>query len=251
MAPLSMVGQRREEIGMIALEEFVRAFENVTSGSEVEPLLVDIAGQVGAANIAYMADGKMVRDQCDPTRFVTYSDEWESRYFEREYIKIDPVALGVSRQLPFDWNTVASSASTRWLFLEAESFGVGRQGISVPLRGDAGERALITLTSFHSDREWQARRWRYQALIAGFAPYLHHLARTLREAHPKPIELSQRQRQCLELYGRGNTPKQIAAWLGISDTMVREHLHRARQKLRSATIPSAVTAAAKLNIIEV
>ncbi len=236
---------------MIALPEIVRRLEEIKSADEISSILMEISGEIRAANIAYMAEATASAPGNEPIRFVTYSKEWERRYLDRGYLKIDPVAGGISKTLPFDWQTVASITSLRWLFAEAESFGVGRQGVSIPMRGATGERALVTLTSFHSNREWQTRRWRYQALISALAPYLHEFAFALSECKPDHIFLSHRQRQCLELYGRGCAPKQIAARLGISSSMAREHLHCARRKLGSLTVSSAVLRASRLNMVDV
>lgn len=236
---------------MAVLQDAVRELEKIEFDFEVEPVLCGIARQIGAANIAYMADPGLAGSERDTVMFVTYSKEWEKRYFDREYIEIDPIAQGVDSSLPFDWHYAAKKESTRWLFMEAESFGVGRQGVSVPIRGDAGERALLTLTSFHSAREWRAKRWSYQAFISGLAPYLHQLAYRLGKLQPPQIALSERQHQCLELYGRGNTPKQIAAQLGVSGSMAREHLHCARQKMGCRTISAAAIKAAHLRIVKV
>jgi len=236
---------------MIALQEIVRRLEEIKSEDEITSTLAGIAKGLRVANIAYMAEVCTSIPSNGPIRFVTYSKEWERRYFDRGYLKIDPVACGISKTLPFDWQAVANTPSLRWLFSEAERFGVGRQGVSIPMRGATGERALITLTSFHSNREWRTRRWRYQTLISALAPYLHEFAFVLHECQPDRIFLSDRQHQCLELYGRGCAPKQIAARLGISSSMAREHLHCARRKLGSLTLSSAVLRASRLNIVDV
>lgn len=235
---------------MIALQEVVRKLEDIRSENDIPSALLEIAKESRAANIAYMAEIASTLDE-ELIRYITYSKEWESRYFDREYLRIDPVADGINRKLPFDWQAVAGTASLHWLFAEAESFGVGRQGVSVPMRGASGERALITLTSFHSNREWETRRWRYQAFVSAFAPYLHEFALLLHHREPRNIRLSYRQRQCLELYARGYAPKQIAAHLGISSSMTREHLHCARRKLGSLTLSSAVLRASRLNLVHI
>ncbi|MFN4205329.1 MAG: autoinducer binding domain-containing protein [Agrobacterium albertimagni] len=235
---------------MIVLQEAVRRLEDIKSESEIPSVLMEISTESGAANIAYMADTALTcRDE--PIRYVTYSRDWEGRYFDRGYLRIDPVADGINRKLPFDWQAVASTASLRWLFAEAESFGVGRQGVSVPMRGASGGRALITLTSFHSSREWEQRRWPYQAFVSALAPYLHEVAFLLHDREPRRGCLSHRQLQCLELYARGYAPKQIAAHLRISSSMTREHLHCARRKLGSLTLSSAVFRASKLDLLNV
>jgi len=236
---------------MAMLQEAIKELEGIEFDSEVEGVLREIARHIGAANIAYMAAPHSAEPGRDTVRFVTYSKEWEKRYFDREYIEIDPIARGVDNSLPFDWHSATKMESIRWLFMEAESFGVGRQGVSVPIRGDAGERALLTLTSFHSAREWRAIRWNYQAFISALAPYLHQLAYRLKNLQPTQIVLSVRQHQCLELYGRGNTPKQIAAQLGVSGSMAREHLHCARRKMGCRTISAAAVKATNLKIVQI
>jgi DNA-binding CsgD family transcriptional regulator len=217
---------------MIALQEIVGRFEAIKLEQEIAPLLSEIAGELRAANMTYAAEISAPAPHDSPIRFITtYSKEWESRYLQKGYLHVDPVPLGIDSPLPFDWQTAAGADAARWLFREAESFGVDRQGVVVPIRGKAGRRALVTLTSFHSDREWQTARWRYQTLMAALAPYLHELSLALHRPQPDHICLSDRQRQCLELFGRGEAPKQIAARLGISGSMTRQHLSLARRKL--------------------
>lgn len=235
---------------MIVLQDAVRRLENVKFENQIQSVLMEISTEIDAANIAYMSDTASMHAD-DPIRYVTYSREWEGRYFDRGYLRIDPIADGINRKLPFDWQAVAGRTSLRWLFAEAESFGVGRQGVSVPLRGASGERALITVTSFHSSREWEQRRWRYQAFVSALAPYLHEVAFLLHAQERRQVRLSHRQRECLELYARGYAPKQIAAHLKISSTMAREHLHCARRKLGSLTLSSAVFRASKLGLLNV
>lgn len=237
---------------MIELQEIVRRLEGVKFEQEIAPILGEIAGELRAANMTYAAETDAPTASNSPIRFITtYSKEWEGRYLSRGYMQIDPVPLGISSPLPFDWQTAGGAAAARWLFREAESYGVGRQGVVVPIRGKAGRRALITLTSFHSDREWRTTRWGYQTLIAAVAPYLHELSFALYRVQPDHLFLSERQRECLELFGRGDTPKQIAARLGISGSMARQHLHLARRKLGSLTVSSAALKAANLNIVDI
>lgn len=237
---------------MIELQEIVRRLEGVKIEQEIAPILGEIAGELRAANMTYAAETEPPTLGSNPVRFITtYSKEWERRYLAEGYMHIDPVPLGIGNPLPFDWQTARGAAAVRWLFREAESYGVGRQGVVVPIPGKAGRRALITLSSFHSDREWRTARWRYQTLIAAVAPYLHELSFVLYRTQPDHLFLSERQRECLELFGRGDTPKQIAARLGISGSMARQHLHLARRKLGSLTVSSAALKAANLNMVDI
>lgn len=237
---------------MLKLQEIVQRLEQVKFEQDIAPIFGEIANALGAANITYAAEtGAPTSRDCLISFITTYSTEWVSRYLNKGYMQIDPVPLGIGRPLPFDWQATANAASMRWFFQEAESFGVGRQGVVVPIRGKAGRRALITLTSFHSDREWQTSRWCYQTCMSALAPYLHELVFALHRIQSDRACLSERQQQCLELYGRGKTAKQIAARLGISGSMTRRHLHHARRKLGSLTMSSAVLKAAQHDLIDI
>ena len=66
-----------------------------------------IAAAIGVAHISYI---RFTSDKSSDTSMLTaaltYSREWQLRYFFKEYMKIDPViAHGRNAVLPFDWQT--------------------------------------------------------------------------------------------------------------------------------------------------
>ena len=127
-------------------------------------------------------------------------------------------------------------------FAEADRFDVGRQGITLPVRGAGGERALFTVTANMSMREWEQRRTGYMKEFQMIAHYMHDRIVELsgyRDTTPKPA-LSPREMTCLEFAARGATVKQIAASLGITDRAVRLFLTSGCAKLDCATIPQAI-----------
>ena len=86
----------------------------------------------------------------------SYSPEWQQRYLEQEYLRIDPVIQGCYQRFhPVDWKQLDWSGKAVKDFLkEAMSYGVGRQGYSIPLRGPNGQFALFTVNHECSDEEW-------------------------------------------------------------------------------------------------
>ena len=75
-----------------------------------------IATEISVRHIAYLrlASNKST-DSSLLTAIVTYSPEWQARYFLKQYINIDPVfAYGSNALLPFDWEVVPrDTASSR------------------------------------------------------------------------------------------------------------------------------------------
>jgi DNA-binding CsgD family transcriptional regulator len=173
---------------------------------------------------------------------------------ERDYFRIDPVVRsGRGGFLPIDWADVDHSVEAGHFFSEAERYGVGRNGVSMPIRGKQGERAIFTVTSDTSSREWRSLRLRYMRDFQLIGHFVHDRALDLAgSAAPPPLRKpSARELECLQAFGRGRPPKRIAADLGISESAVRLYLHSIRRKLGSATITQAVAAALKLAIVDV
>lgn len=92
-----------------------------------------------------------------PFYCTTYPEEWTSVYLDRNYFEIDPV-IDLSRTgfLPVDWSNIdRRSPRARSFFKEAVSFDIGRQGLTIPVRGPGGERSLFSATSNLPRSEWR------------------------------------------------------------------------------------------------
>lgn len=80
-----------------------------------------------------------------------YSQEWQSDYFERDYLAIDPVIRRAkSLKRAFTWSGKQESPplakAERSFFAHAADFGI-RSGITVPIKAAYGSIALFTLAS--------------------------------------------------------------------------------------------------------
>lgn len=71
----------------------------------------------------------------------------------------------------------------------------------------------------------------------------------LKNVSKKPV-LTKRQNQCLQLAAAGLTARSIAKRLGITERMVRTHLHEARVRLEAHSTAEAVYNALKQDILD-
>jgi DNA-binding CsgD family transcriptional regulator len=230
------------------------AIERADSVDKLSAVLTDLRDESGLAHLVYHAVHVPAFDKSNPLLLLTYDDAWVKRYVERDYFQIDPVVVaGRKGFLPIDWLTVEHHTNeARHFFAEAESYGVGRHGFTLPIRGPAGERALFTITTNATDEYWH--RWRFTDLrdFHLLAHYFHDRAMRLaclRDDHVmRP--LSVREKQCLESLIQGRAPGQTAAVLGLSVSAVHAHLRTARRKLACATLEQAIAKAIRFDLVQ-
>ncbi|WKL27450.1 LuxR C-terminal-related transcriptional regulator [Sinorhizobium meliloti] len=137
-------------------------------------------------------------------------------------------------------------------FRQADGFGVGRHGVTIPVRGPKGERSLFTATSSLRETMWRRLRSDCMSDLQVISHYLHDKALTLSGLRDNAgvRGLSPRERQCLEMVAQGKLPKQIAPALQISESAVRLYLRSTKRKLGVATTAHAINRAAVLELID-
>ncbi|MBX5242347.1 LuxR family transcriptional regulator [Rhizobium sp. NLR22b] len=189
----------------------------------------------------------------NPLLMLTYPPEWVKQYLARDYFSIDPVVrLGQRGFLPVEWSASKwDSGRAHGFFKEAMAFGIGQQGVTLPVRGPHGERSLFTITSNQPASYW--RRFRMDSMrdLQFLAHHLHDRAMILsglRKTADFP-QLSRRELQCLDMTASGLMAKQICARLSISVSAVQLYLASARRKLTVATTSEAVAKATALELI--
>ncbi|MBB1093364.1 autoinducer binding domain-containing protein [Rhodopseudomonas palustris] len=231
-----------------------QAIERATSTDELSALLHDWRDQMGLTHLVYHATSIPALGQSNALLLFTYDNAWVRHYTERDFFRIDPVVkAGTKGFLPIDWlNVEHQTKETRQFFAEAESYGVGRHGFTLPIRGPAGERALFSINADVPDEHWY--RWRFAYLRDVYLPaqYFHDRAMRLSGLRDERVlrPLTHREKQCLESVVRGHAPGQIASSLSLSLSAVHAYLRAARLKLECATVEQAVAKAIRLDIIQ-
>jgi DNA-binding CsgD family transcriptional regulator len=138
------------------------------------------------------------------------------------------------------------------LFSEASAAGVGRQGLTIPVRGPTnGLWALFTVTSDESDADWSSRRHELMRDLVHVAHYVHQRAYEL-HAEDAPIDLNaitKREIEALEWSAEGKSISDIAILMRISSETVKAHLDSARFKLQALNRVHAVSKAIRGGLI--
>jgi len=236
------------------LDEARRAIERAADVDGLFKVLFALRDEGGLAHLVYHATSVPASGKVNPLLLPTYDDAWVRRYFAHNYFSIDPVLTAGQRGfLPIDWMTVEhSSKEARHFFKEAESYGVGRHGFTLPIRGLAGERALFTITTNATDEHWH--RWRFSHLrdFHLLSHYFHDRAMRLAGLRSENVlrPLSPREKQCLKSLIQGRAPGQVADILGLSLSAVHAYLRKARQKLECNTIEQAIAKVIRLDIVQ-
>jgi DNA-binding CsgD family transcriptional regulator len=209
----------------------------------------DIVDRYGLQTVAYFASNIPRIAEHEPYLAVTYSPEWVDHYKRSGYEMIDPVlAKGFSSILPVDWSEIGmGDRKYKKLFGEANEFGVGRQGLTIPVRGRHGERALFTITTQDSDAEWRAKlKWMMRD-FQSIAHHFHQLVLRVEGVKLDEVVLAPREIDCLRWAACGKTTNDIAAILLISPRTVEHYLNQAKMKLDATNITQAVTKAMALS----
>lgn len=233
--------------------KIVELTDAATSERDLQGIIEKIVELYGLRHVVY--HGSQAGDELTtaPILLCTYDKNWIDRYFECQYFRIDPVVRFASEHfLPIDWSELPSNTpAVRRFFGEAHEHGVGRNGMTIPVRGPCGERALFSITSDVSNRRWQRDRMRYARELQVFAHCFHNRAVVFHSAnHDHSITpLSRREKQCLQRLAQGRAPKQIAADLQISESAVGSYIASARRKLKCMNRNHAISRATRLGLI--
>ncbi len=236
-----------------AFLDTVDELRTLGASADVAVALKIITERYGLKHTAYLAHSLPGRSHKDPFIAVTYSSDWIKRYSDLRYVRHDPVvAAGLSSIMPIDWHDVdRSGVQERRLFGEAREFGVGRHGLTFPIRGRYGDQAIFSITSDESDAEWDRIRRLFMRDFQVLAYHVHQLVLRAEAADIPTVKLSPREIDCLRWAGMGKTAAEIAQILGIGVRTSRFYLETARHKLGAINVTNAVAKALSLSLISI
>jgi DNA-binding CsgD family transcriptional regulator len=237
-------------------DDFSALLERITKLDKIKadaPSLRDMLSQhYGIENVVYLGMN-IPGSENKPLLTLTYTPEWQKHYAQRGYIDIDPVVrVGLGGILPIDWNDInRANPLVRQFFEEAKEMNIGRQGLSLPLRGRHGDFALFSVTTNDTKADWQLRLPEIKRDIMTIAWNFHAqiIDTALNTTDRDDVKLSQRELLCLRWKALGKTESEIGEIIGISARTVRFHLEGARARLRATNITHAVSKALSTGII--
>lgn len=225
------------------LEAFLERMQQATTFEDLQDLVTGLRDLYQVDHIVYHS----VNGSGQEYAALTYSPDWVERYLDQNYSRIDPVVLGCFQRFhPVDWKALDWSPKAARAFLgEALDAGVGNQGLSIPIRGPAGQFALFTVNHCASDEAWARFSGAHTRELILIAHYLNQKALEIeRGSSRQPVPaLSPREADALTLIGKGLSRGQAAEALSISEHTLRVYLESARFKLGAANTVHAVAVA--------
>jgi len=183
----------------------------------------------------------------------TYDPGWVEHYIENQYFHIDPVVLTSLRSFgPVHWSELNwSPPSARALIGEAVAEGVGKQGLTMPVRGVNGQFALFSVTSYDDEAHWNTFTQENANDLLLLSHYLHEAANriTTGDQIGNAADLSPRERDVITHLAVGRSRADIAARLKISEHTIRAYIDTARIKLGATNTTHAVAMALSKGLI--
>ena len=176
---------------------------------------------------------------------VTYPMDWQLRYFARRYHQVDPViVVGLTAVLPLDWRSFRNSSPKTSAFMaDAASYGLGANGVTIPVRNRPNAVGLVSFTSDLADPEWEEYTLRYMDKLQVMACLIAAAWEIKTKLYSATIDLTKREEQALAWAARGKTANETANILNVSYATVKTYLENARGKLGCANVTHAVAAA--------
>lgn len=182
----------------------------------------------------------------------SWPEGWRTRYFARDYLRIDPVANHVRRTTePFLWREApyrSDEAGAARVMGEATEFGLS-QGFCVPIHHLTGPGGGVSFGASRLDLSEDAK-----AALHLVSIYAYQRAETLiREGGRNPMRkaprLTAREIECLRWTAAGKTSWEASEILSTSQRTVEFHLKNAARKLDAVNRVQCVAEALRQGII--
>jgi len=238
-------------------DDFIERTNRADCLNELFCLLVEAAECAGFDQLAYgaLTHTELLRlvDRPKPAIALNYPSHWQNYYVEHNYRYIDPVVIYAPFIAgPFLWDQLAIrydlNRKQLQLLNEAREAGL-KNGITVPLHGPSGKVAVVSFASRFDDANPQAELNRLNALASQFHVVFTNLAHGLQNS-VKTVDLSSREKECLNWVAHGKTSWEIGVILDINPNTVDYHIKNAMNKLDATNRIAAVFKAIRLGLID-
>ena len=188
--------------------------------------------------------------QKDHVLLCDWPGEWLERYVARNYVDHDPVVSHMKQlQAPFQWREASEGVridkSSGEVMGDASAFKL-RDGLAFPLVTLDGQIVMVSLGG--EAVELSAAEFGLVSLVStyaiGRAMQLHSMVDEIDH-----IELTPRERECLQWAAVGKSEWEISQILGISEHTSEKHLLNAKGKLGAVNRVQAVAEAIRRGYI--
>ena len=232
------------------VEFFVEQHARRVSLPELQQAFEKSLQELGIRHFACCAHVDPLNPRSAALVFHSYPADWVREFSESGRYRIDPVfRYADERMVPFHWDDPQFLACLAPAQLEILGDAAGRglgHGYTVPIHPPGSHMASCSVVPDSSAIErgaWQAiftmSCFMFDAMLraAGPAEYAPPHGGTLEEgcSEKRSMQLSERERQCLELAAQGKDDWSIGSLLRISERTAHNHIERAKRRLGVCT----------------
>ena len=213
------------------VDAFVRDVRELESEEALAGALADVSSDLGFRYFA-LTHHVDVRRSSTAIRIHNYPDGW-AEWFDRQSLgATDPVHRASNlTSVGFSWSKlpemIALTKQDRRVLELARKEGIG-EGFTVPAHVPGEAHGSCSFACAAGD-PFSEQNLSLLQLVGAFA---FETARRMRRARSSqgPVQLTDRQRECVMWAARGKTDWEIARILGLSEQTVIEHLKHARER---------------------
>lgn len=237
------------------LEEFIIRSYAVASVDTLFLLYQEAMADLGFDRVVFslMTDHPSINRKAGHGIASNYPDDWMKHYAQQSYEALDPVRAGMYVTAgnfvwsEMDRNQLLTKSQVAFMN-EAVDAGL-HSGIGIPLRGTHGAIAGVGAASSNSHVETDPVTRAKASLLS---TQFYHVFLTLEalEAKMPPVQLSDREREVLQLFAKGLNRKEIARELKISPNTVNSYNTLILKKFQTNSITVAAIRALRQYLIQ-
>jgi LuxR family quorum-sensing system transcriptional regulator CciR len=213
------------------VEAFVRDVRDLTTEDELAQALAEIVEELGFRYFA-LTHHVDVRRTSTAIRIHNYPEGWAQWFDDQSLGSSDPVHRASNlTSIGFPWSRLsellALTDRDRQILELARKHGIG-DGFTVPAHVP-GESHGSCSFACAAGEPMAVEHLPLVQLVGAFAFEAARRMRRMRFS-PGPVQLTDRQRECVMWAARGKTDWEIARLLGVSEATVGEHLRHAYER---------------------
>lgn len=213
------------------VDAFVRNVRQLKSEDELSVAIAEISRELGFGYFA-LTHHVDVRRSSAAIRLHNYPEGWAEWFDEQSLGATDPVHRASNiTSVGFAWSKlsemIALTPADRRILELARKEGIG-EGFTVPAHVPGEAHGSCSFACLAGER-FRSEHLPLLQLVGGFAFEAARRMRRMRFSKA-PVQLTDRQRECVMLAARGKTDWEIAKILGVSEATVGEHLRHAFER---------------------
>lgn len=213
------------------VDAFVRDVRELETEEALAGALADVSSDLGFRYFA-LTHHVDVRRSSAAIRIHNYPEGWAEWFDEQSLGKTDPVHRASNiTSVGFSWSKlpemIALTADDRRVLDLARRQGIG-EGFTVPAHVPGEAHGSCSFACVTGERFVDE----HLALLQLVGAYAFEAARRMRrrQVSDGPVQLTDRQRECVMWAARGKSDWEIARVLGVSEATVGEHLRHAYER---------------------